>query len=91
VSFFIEWPDRVLDTLYWSEDIKTGDGMWAAPGTLFKKDGTPGVALRIRHFGTRDEAEAVAFNMTVEDQNFFGQIVVVECDLSSCHCRSVAA
>lgn len=91
MSFIIEWPDHVLDTLYWSEDIKTGDGMLAAPGTLFRKDGTPGMTLRILHFATRDEAEALAFNMTVRDQNFLGQIVVVECDRAVCSCRSVAA
>ena len=91
MSFIIEWPDHVLDTLYLAEITKTGEGMWAASRTLFQKDGTPGVILRIKHFSSREEAEAVAFNMTVKDQNFFGQIVVVECDRSVCHCRAIAA
>jgi hypothetical protein len=90
VSFIIAWPDSVLDTMYWSEG-RDGAALWSAPGTLFRKEGRVLASnLRIKHFATQGEAEAVAFNMTVYNRDLMGQIVVVECDLATCHCRDAA-
>lgn len=81
--WIIRWTAPSLEALLWA-NYTDGQSRWASFKLLFPYDERYPETVKLAHFQTREEGEAVAFNLTIKDIRLVGNFSVEECWIKRC-------